>query len=179
LQEIAGQSQRAGKIIQTLQTLGHRSPQFGTVDLHALVRDTLALARAELDRHEVALELDLRAASSRIAGDAVQLQQVLVNLVDNAVEAMKAAAGRRRQLRVVTSAGDGRIEVRVEDNGAGVEDARLAAMFDPFISTKQDGMGMGLAVCRSIVETHGGAIRAQARQPHGCAVIFNLPEERR
>jgi PAS domain S-box-containing protein len=179
LQEIAGQSQRAGKIIQTLQTLGHRSPQFGTVDLHALVRDTLALARAELDRHEVALELDLRAASSRIAGDAVQLQQVLVNLVDNAVEAMEAAAGRRRQLRVVTSAGDGWIEVRVEDNGAGVEDARLAAMFEPFVSTKPDGMGMGLAVCRSIVETHGGAIRAQARQPHGCAVMFNLPEERR
>jgi PAS domain S-box-containing protein len=179
LQEITGQSQRAGKIIQTLQTLGHRSPQFGTVDLHALVRDTLALARAELDRHEVALELDLGAAPSRIAGDAVQLQQVLVNLVDNAVEAMAAVAGRRRLLRVVTSAGDGGIELRVEDNGAGVEEARLAAMFEPFVSTKPDGMGMGLAVCRSIVETHGGTIRAQAGRPQGCTVAFSLPGERR
>jgi PAS domain S-box-containing protein len=178
LQEIGGQSQRAGKIIQTLQTLGHRSPQFGTVDLHALVRETLVLARGDLDRQEVMLELDLRADGSRIAGDAVQLQQVLVNLINNAIEAMAQTEGRTRLLRVASASVADRIEVRVEDNGIGAEPAELDAMFEPFVSTKPDGMGMGLAVCRSIVETHGGAILAQAREPHGCTMIFNLPGER-
>jgi signal transduction histidine kinase len=175
LQDIVGQSQRAGKIIQTLQTLGHRSPQFGSVDLHALVRETLVLARGDLFRHDVAVELDLQAAVSHIGGDALQLQQVLVNLVNNAIEAMVATQGRRRLLRVASACAGVRIELRVEDNGIGVEESGIETMFEPFVSTKPDGMGMGLAVCRSIIEAHGGAIVAQAGQPHGCAVVFSLP----
>jgi PAS domain S-box-containing protein len=175
LQDIVGQSQRAGKIIQTLQTLGHRSPQFESVDLHALVRETLVLARDDLFRHDVAVELDLQAAVSHIGGDALQLQQVLVNLVDNAIEAMAQTQGRRRLLRVGSACAGSRIEVRVEDNGIGVEESGIEAMFEPFVSTKPDGMGMGLAVCRSIIEAHGGGVQAQARQPHGCAVVFSLP----
>jgi C4-dicarboxylate-specific signal transduction histidine kinase len=175
LQEIGGQSQRAGKIIQTLQGLGHRSPQFGAVDLHALLRRTLALARADLERHGVTLELALGASASRIDGDAVQLQQVLVNLVNNAVEAMAPVQGRPRVLRIVSSCGNGRIEVRFDDNGVGVQESGIETMFEPFVSTKPDGMGMGLAVCRSIIEAHGGAIRAEAGRPYGCGVSFALP----
>jgi len=175
LQEIGGQSQRAGKIIQTLQGLGHRSPQYGAVDLHALLRETLALARADLQRHEVTLELELGACASRIDGDAVQLQQVLVNLVNNAMEAMAPVVTRRRVLRIVSRCGNGRIAVRFEDNGVGVEESGVETMFEPFVSTKPDGMGMGLAVCRSIIEAHGGAIRAEAARPYGCSVGFELP----
>jgi signal transduction histidine kinase len=186
LQDIVAQSQRAGKIIQTLQALGHKRPRFGGVDLHALVRDTLRLARGTLDRHEIALELELRAPHGRIEGDAVQLQQVLVNLVDNAVESLARVHGqapeqgpeqeRRRLLRIRTGPGAGSgIEVRVEDNGGGVDAAGLDAMFEPFVSTKPDGIGIGLAVCRSIIEAHGGAIRAEAASPHGCSVVFSLP----
>jgi PAS domain S-box-containing protein len=178
LQEIVGQSQRAGKIIQALQALGQRSPQFGAVDLHALIRATLALARADLDRHEVGLELALRAPHSRIEGDAVQLQQVLVNLVENAIEAMAPVQGQARQLRIATAKAAGSagwIEVRVEDNGRGAGAPGLEAMFEPFATGKPDGMGMGLAVCRSIIEAHGGAIHAQARAPQGCSLVFSLP----
>jgi len=180
LQDIVAQSQRAGKIIQTLQALGHKSPRFGRVDLHALVRDTLRLARGTLDRCDIALELALRAPQGRIEGDAALLQQVLVNLVDNAVESLARVHGpeqaRRRLLRIGTAQdAAGGIEVRVEDNGDGVGAAGLDAMFEPFVSTKPDGMGMGLAVCRSIVEAHGGAIRAEAARPHGCVVVFRLP----
>jgi PAS domain S-box-containing protein len=175
LQDIGGQSQRAGKIIQTLQELGHRSPQFGAVDLHALLRETLGLARADLQRHEVALELELEAGASRIDGDAVQLRQVVVNLVNNAVEAMMPVLARRRVLRIVSRCGNGRIEVRFEDNGVGVAASGIDTMFEPFVSTKPDGIGMGLAVCRSIVEAHGGAIRAEAGRPYGCSVSVELP----
>lgn len=175
LQDIGAQSQRAGKIIQTLQELGHRSPQFGAVDLHALLRETLALARADLQRHDIALELALEASASRIDGDAVQLRQVLVNLVNNAMEAMAPVAARRRVLRIVSHCENGRIAVRFEDNGVGVDDAGLDVMFEPFVSTKPDGMGMGLAVCRSIIEAHGGAIRAEAGRLYGCSVGFELP----
>jgi C4-dicarboxylate-specific signal transduction histidine kinase len=175
LREIGAQTQRAGKIVQTLQGLGHRSPQIGAVDLHALLHDTLALARADLERHGVALELALDASDSRIDGDAVQLQQVLVNLVNNAVEAMLPVTGRRRVLRIASACGNGRIAVRVDDNGIGVEESGIETMFEPFVSTKPDGMGMGLAVCRSIVEAHGGAIRADAVRPSGCRISFELP----
>jgi len=178
LQEIGGQSQRAGKIIQTLQELGHRSPQFGAVDLHALLRETLALARADLQRHAVALELELEALAGRIDGDAVQLRQVLVNLVNNAMEAMTPVLARRRVLRIVSRGGNGRIAMRFEDNGVGVKASVVDTMFEPFVSTKPDGIGMGLAVCRSIIEAHGGTIRAEAGRPCGCSVIFELPEGR-
>jgi len=175
LQDIGAQSQRAGKIIQTLQELGHRSPQFGAVDLHALLRETLALARADLQRYEVALELELAAGAGRIDGDAVQLRQVLVNLLNNAVEAMAPVQARRRVLRIESRCENGRIAVRFEDNGVGVGAAGIDTMFEPFVSTKPDGMGMGLAVCRSIIEAHGGAIRVEAGQPDGCSVGFELP----
>jgi PAS domain S-box-containing protein len=177
LQEIVGQSQRAGKIIQTLQTLGHRSPQLGAIDLDALIRDILALAQGDFDRHDVVLELDLQASHGRLEGDAAQLQQVLVNLVTNAVDAMAVTEGRERRLCLATHCGDGRVEVRVEDNGIGADEPGLEAMFEPFVSNKPNGIGMGLAVCRSIIEAHGGSIQAQARQPHGCSVIFTLPEQ--
>lgn len=182
LQDIVAQSQRAGKIIQTLQALGHKRPRFGRVDLHALVRETLRLARGTLDRCGIVLELALRAPQGCIEGDAALLQQVLVNLVDNAVESLARVHGpgpeqaRRRLLRIGTAQdAAGGIEVRVEDNGGGADAAGLDAMFEPFVSTKPDGMGMGLAVCRSIVGAHGGAIRAEAASPHGCVVVFSLP----
>lgn len=178
LQAIVAQSQRAGKIIQTLQALGQDGLQAGSVDLHALIQSTLARARPELDRHGVALALDLAAPHSRVEGDAGQLQQVLCNLVENAIEALAPVQGRARLLRISTGAHadtGGGIEVRVEDNGCGAGEPGLDAMFEPFASSKPDGMGMGLAVCRSIVEAHGGTIRARAGAPHGCSLVFSLP----
>lgn len=175
LHEIVGQSQRAGRIIQTLQALGHRSPRFRPADLHAMIRDALALARGELDRHEITVMLDLAAEPDRVEVDAVQLQQVLSNLLSNAIEAMAATGGRDRILQVATACIRDGVEVQVSDNGVGGCEAGLEAMFEPFASTKPGAIGMGLAVCRSIVEAHGGSIRAQPRAPHGCHLVFILP----
>lgn len=175
LHDIVGQSQRAGKIIQTLQSLGHRSPQFRPVDLHAMIREALALARGELDRHEIRVMLDLAAEPGGVEVDAVQLQQVLANLLGNAIEAMAASSGRDRILHVATVRVRDGVEVQVSDNGVGGDEAGLEAMFEPFTSTKPGAIGMGLAVCRSIIEAHGGSIRAQPRAPHGCHLAFILP----
>lgn len=175
LHDIVGQSQRAGKIIQTLQSLGHRSLQFRPVDLHAMIRDALALARGELDSHEIRVMLDLAAEPGGVEVDAVQLQQVLANLLENAIEAMAASSGRERILHMATVRVPGGVEVQVSDNGVGGEEAGLEAMFEPFVSTKPGAIGMGLAVCRSIIEAHGGSIRAQPRAPHGCHLAFTLP----
>lgn len=176
LHEIVDQGARAGKIIQTLQALTQRSPRLGEVDLGALVRQAAGFARTDLDRHEITLELDMGARAWRLEGDAVQLRQVLANVIGNAVEALAATEGRERLLRIaLRDAGDGQVEVAVDDNGVGVEEALLATMFEPFVSTRPDAMGMGLAICRSIVESHGGGIAAQARRPHGCSLRFTLP----
>lgn len=175
LHDIVGQSQRAGRIIQTLQSLGHRSPQFRPLDLHAMIREALALARGELDRHEIRVVLDLAAGPGRVEVDAVQLQQVLANLLGNAIEAMAASSGRDRILHVATVRVPDGVEVQVSDNGVGGDESGLEAMFEPFVSTKPGAIGMGLAVCRSIIEAHGGSIRAQPRAPHGCHLAFILP----
>jgi C4-dicarboxylate-specific signal transduction histidine kinase len=178
LRDIAAQSERAGAIIAGLQALTRKAPaQLGPVDLHDTVRDILAISRVELERHHVALELALLASPSVVTGDAVQLQQLLLNLVINAVEAMATVVGRARLLAICSwSAGDGRIAVRIDDAGVGLAPgARGEALFEPFYTTKEHGMGMGLAICRSIVQAHHGAITATARQPHGCSVEFYLP----
>jgi C4-dicarboxylate-specific signal transduction histidine kinase len=176
LGDIVAQSQRAGKIIQTLQTLAHRSPQLAPVDLHALIQHILSIAQGELERHEVALELELQAPNAWIEGDAVQLQQVLQNLISNAIEAMMPVQGRGRQLRLSSgSAPAGGVEIRVEDNGIGVQESSIERMFEPFASGRAEGMGMGLAICRSIVEAHGGGIHAGNREPYGCVIVFTLP----
>jgi C4-dicarboxylate-specific signal transduction histidine kinase len=176
LHEVVRQSARAGKIIQTLQTLAHRSPQFVDVDLHTLIRQLLAVARSDLDRNDIMVDLNLTAVRSELEGDGIQLQQVFANLIANAVDAMTSLHGPERMLRITSrSVSEGHIEVAVEDNGIGVDEAFLENMFAPFVSTKPDGMGMGLAICRSIVEAHGGQINAHRHYPRGCRVVFTLP----
>ncbi|MFL6707345.1 MAG: ATP-binding protein [Massilia sp.] len=186
LRDIAEQSQRAGAIIAGLQALTRKAPpMLAPVDLHQTVRDILAISRAELERNNIALELALMAVSGVVLGDAVQLQQLLLNIVINAVEAMAEVQGRARMLAICSWSTDGgRIAVRIDDAGMGwpcLPDADPArdsadALFEPFYTTKPNGMGMGLAICRSIVTAHHGTVAAMPRQPHGCTVVFYLPE---
>lgn len=178
LREIVEQSQRAGTIIQRLQALAYRRPLAEAIDLHALVRQVLLTMRGELDRHQIAVELDLWDRPITLEGDATQLQQVFANLVCNAVDAMHEVEGRVRILHIASRCLEGKqVEVTVEDNGTGADAATFEHMFEPFVGTKPDGMGVGLAICRSIIESHGGRIRARGRQPHGCSVIFTIAEQ--
>ncbi|MFC5460992.1 sensor histidine kinase [Massilia niabensis] len=178
LRAIIGQSQRAGTVIQTLQALAYRRPRSEPIDLHTLVPQVLLIMRGELDRHHIAVELDLRDQPISLEGDPHQLRQVFANLVSNAVDAMREVQGRERMLRIASRTIDSnQVEVCVEDNGVGAAtSSTYEQMFEPFAGTKPDGVGMGLAICRSIIERHGGRIGARGRQPYGCSVTFTLAE---
>jgi signal transduction histidine kinase len=136
----------------------------------------LALARGELLRRDVMLRTDLAVDDRPVTGDRVQLQQVLLNLIMNGVEAMRGVTERTRELTVSsTFAEQTSVLVSVKDTGPGIDPAVAERMFQPFFTTKSDGLGMGLAICRSIVEAHGGRLWVSPRAPHGADVRFTLP----
>ena len=136
----------------------------------------LAIARGELLRHDVVLRTELASGERPVLGDRVQLQQVLLNLIMNGVEAMKGVTERARELSVSSMLAEpGGVLVTVQDTGAGLDPAVAERMFQPFFTTKSDGLGMGLAICRSIVEAHGGRLWVSPRAPHGADVRFTVP----
>jgi len=139
------------------------------------VRDVVTLVRAEVRKHEIALVLDLAAPAGRVVGDRVQLQQVLLNLVMNAIEAMTSVTDRPRELVIRSRADDGQVIVSVEDSGVGIAAGHLDHVFTAFFSTKPGGMGMGLSISRSIIEAHGGRLWATSNVTHGATVAFELP----
>jgi signal transduction histidine kinase len=146
------------------------------LDANAVITEALNLMHSELKKHNVALETDLSGGLRRVLGDRVQLQHVIVNLVTNAIDAMSAIRDRPRFLRVRThNEDDGSVSVVVEDSGIGLEPAKENRIFEPLYSTKPEGIGMGLAICRSIVEAHGGRLRASARPPNGSRFRFTIP----
>lgn len=174
---IASEGQRAGDMIHSLQALTRNTPRaFVVLDIHETIRHIVQIARSELNRRDVSLELELNANHSHVHGDAVQLQQVLLNLVLNAIDAMATVHERQRVLRLTTTVtAEAQLQVCVEDNGQGLASNAAGRMFEPFYTTKAHGMGMGLAICRSIVEAHKGSILAAPRLPFGALFMFRLP----
>ncbi len=177
LRDIISEGQRAGGIISSLQNLTrNRAPQFERLNLHALIRHTLMLSRSELEQREVTLALSLGPADVHVLGDTVQLQQVLLNLVVNAIDAMAAVPANARTLAISASCcNEERVEVQVRDSGEGICAEAMPRIFDAFYTTKENGMGMGLAICRSIIETHRGRLRVAAAVPQGSVFGFDLP----
>ena len=177
LQAIATEGQRAGEIVQSLRALTKNTKAELTVlDIHDVLNHIVAIARSEMARRKVALVLQLAAELSDILGDMVQLQQVMLNLVMNAIEAMSEVTDRPRVLTISTFTEDDQtIVIWVEDTGPGINDETKARLFDAFYTTKKEGMGMGLTICRSIVENHGGRLTAEARLPVGTVFSFSLP----
>src|SRR6202035_4822739 len=119
---------------------------------------------------------EMAAGDRPVLGDRVQLQQVLLNLITNGVEAMSGVTERARELMVCSSLAEpGSVLVSVEDTGMGLDPAVAERVFEPFFTTKPEGLGMGLAICRSIVEAHGGRLWVSPRAPHGADVRFTVP----
>lgn len=149
------------------------------LDINGLLRETAALVQRELSNHRIVLELRLAPALPPVAGDAVQLQQVVINLLMNAMQAIDGSGPDwlRRQQRIVLSTrlDDGQVEIEVCDTGPGLSELQAGRLFEAFYTTKADGMGMGLAICRSIVDAHGGRIRALAHDGPGATLVFTLP----
>ncbi len=162
----------AGVIARIRTFVDQRQPRVEPLDLDRLARDTLALLDWEIQRDGVDARAEpADAPPPPVLGDAVMIQQVLVNIARNALDAMRA--GQVRRLRLSTRARAKEVEVRIEDTGPGVDEAVATRMFQPFYSTKSDGMGVGLGVCRSIVELHGGRLW-HTPADDGAGSVFHL-----
>ena len=168
----------ASDVVQSIRAMLRKSPpRLAPLDINALIANVLDLMGAEIHQHEVILETQLCGDVGLLSGDCIQLQQVLVNLLRNGIEAMfEAGVSRPRILRVSTSLDwDGSVRVAVADSGAGLDAATVGRIFEPFFTTKTQGTGLGLSICRTIVDAHGGRLWATPRVPRGSVFWFTLP----
>lgn len=179
VRRIARDGNRASAVIARIRSLLRKGePVRAPVDVNDVVRDILALARLELLQHQVELQTELAHDLPRVAADRVQLQQVVLNLVMNAIDALGAVPDRARTLHVRTRRREpGVVCVAIEDNGVGIAPGQAEHLFEAFYTTKPNGLGMGLFIGRSIVEAHGGRLWATAGPGHGFTVQFTLPVE--
>jgi PAS domain S-box-containing protein len=167
---------RAGDIIASIRALAKKSPpKPAQLDLNELVEEVLSLTHNELDRHAIITETEF-ATAAPVLGDRVQMQQVILNLIMNGIEAISAGRHEPRSLKIRSQRGEpGFVLVTIADTGIGLGAADREQIFDVFYTTKQDGMGIGLSICRSIVEAHGGRLWASANVSVGSVFHMTLP----
>jgi predicted ATPase/signal transduction histidine kinase len=176
LELINRDARRAGNVIRSLRAMVTKSDlNRAWFDINEVVREVLALARTELHKHGVTIITDFSTETPAICGDRVQLMQVMLNLVMNGAEAMNAAEDPRDMTITSRSSPDGEVHISVADTGAGLDAAAAARVFDSFFTTKATGMGMGLSICRSIINSHGGRIWLEQNVPRGAIFNFTLP----
>ena len=174
--EIVNDGTRASTVISRIRTLLVKgAPERAELDINEVIQEVTGLIRSELARNRITLLTDLT-ADLRVRGDRVQLQQVLINLIMNAVEAMRISTGRRRELVIRSAKNPDGILVQVQDSGPGMEPEVADRIFEPFFTTKAEGIGMGLSISRSIVESHGGRLWVVA-QPDGALFEFTVPTQ--
>ena len=167
---------RAAEVIGRIQALVKKvPPRRDRLDINQVVLEVIPLILGEVHWNRVELQTQLAPDLPEVPGDRVQLQQVILNLILNAVEAMSGVADRPRELVVGSGASNSEVFVEVRDSGPGLDAANLDRLFDSFYTTKPNGMGMGLSIRRSIVEAHGGRLVATQNAPHGAVFRFTLP----
>jgi len=177
VQQMIGSARLASDVIARIRALSRKGAlETAQLNINEIIDDVIALIRREIDVHSVSLRLDLGSSLPPVDGDRVQLQQVVMNLLMNGIQAMNPVTGRRRELRIRSREhGSDQILVAVEDSGTGVELENVDRVFNAFFTTKPDGMGMGLSICRSIIEQHGGRIWASRNSGAGSTFEFTLP----
>jgi PAS domain S-box-containing protein len=177
LAAVAKDAHRAADVVQRIRQLATKTgPRKVPLDVNDVVRDVLSLLRSELRQHDVMLAVNLVSELPPVVGDRVQLQQVILNLVINGVEAMAGVKGRPRQLSIWCEPHPpGAILIGVRDGGVGLDPQAADRIFDAFYTTKPQGLGMGLSISRSIIEAHGGRLWARANDAHGATFEFTLP----
>ena len=167
---------RASAVLSSIRAvLESRVPAMSELNLNEVIRDILDLMRNELSRYDVILQINLCKQLGCIRGNRIQLQQVLVNLIKNAIESMIDAVVRPLLVRVSTAIQGELAVVAVEDSGSGFDAAAAEHMFEPFFTTKREGSGVGLSICRSIVEAHGGILCATRKESPGSVFQFTVP----
>jgi signal transduction histidine kinase len=175
---IIKEGKRASDIIARIRALMKKSPpQLTQLEIDELIRDVLALTAHEFQRNRIVLRTDLKEGLPAVVGDRVQLQQVVLNLVMNAVESTSAAAESPKEVLVTSRNEASEVIVAIEDSGVGIASENLDRLFNPFFTTKPHGMGMGLAISRSTIESHGGRLWAASNPGRGATFQFALPAQ--
>jgi len=177
LEKLAEQAERAGNVIRRIRWFVQKNaPQATPIDLNKTILEATELFNADTLRHQVMLDLDLNETLPPVLADGIQIQQVLINLCRNAMEAMEGCAPDRRRLAIQTAGHpDSRVEITVADTGPGLPPEVRGDLLEPFVTTKPDGMGIGLSICRSIVAAHGGTLTAESADGVGTTFRFTLP----
>jgi signal transduction histidine kinase len=177
VESMIGDAMRADEVVSGLRALSRKAdPVRALLDLDEVVREVVPLLRRELLDSGIILRLELARALPRVLGDRVQLKQVIMNLMINAMQAMAGVDYRARELLIRSrSDGAGQVLLEIQDSGVGIDDESMRRMFNAFFTTKPDGMGMGLSICRSIIESHGGRIWASRNAGAGATFHFTLP----
>src|SRR6266404_1117255 len=179
LERIVGDGQRARQVMETVRAMFRKdTEEKALLDMNNVVRQVFGLLDSELQRNDMVVKYELGQELPRVLGDQVQLQQVILNLVINAIDAMSLVIDRPRTLRVSSERCDpAGLILTLEDSGTGIDPKNVKRIFEPFFTTKSHGMGMGLSICRSIVEAHGGQVTASLASPHGTAFHVILPAD--
>ena len=175
LRNIVRAGQSAADVLESVRAM-FKSKKLANVpiDLNQLIEEALTLVQGAVKKHDIAVRIELDRAIMPVAGNRIQLQQVLFNLVINAIEAMESVAD--RTLLIKSEREDsGEVRISVEDSGTGIEPQHIDKIFGSFFTTKVEGMGMGLSICRSIVESHGGRLWASPGRSRGAVFQFTLP----
>jgi PAS domain S-box-containing protein len=177
LKRIVDDGHRASEVIASIRSMfGKDRGEKSSISVNELVGEVTAVAHGEFESHQVTLQCELRKDLPPVMAEHIQLQQVLLNLIMNAVDAMSSVTDRERVLTVRTDIGEyDHVLITVEDSGTGIEPNHMDRIFDAFFTTKASGMGMGLSICRSIIESHDGRLWASGRSPHGSIFYIKLP----
>jgi two-component system sensor kinase FixL len=180
LTDICEVTERAGDVIGGLRAMLRRDSTAAgvtNVDVNNVIRVVERIARGDANLHKVTVHLDLSADVRPVKGDSIQLQQVILNLMLNAFSAMSDTGldGVRRVIVRTNSIDAAKVRIDVQDSGSGIAVEKLQSIFDPFITSKPEGLGLGLSICRSIVERHGGAISAANNPDRGATFSITLP----
>ena len=168
---------RASDVIRRVRALATKSDiETVRLNLNQVVNEAIKLVERELIKNNVSLQTELAPSLPEILGDRVQLQQVIINLLMNAIEAMEPLTDQPRKLSIRSASGDtGQLIVSVTDSGVGISAENANRLFNAFFTTKSSGLGMGLSICRSIVEAHGGRMSASSNEGPGATFQFALP----
>jgi C4-dicarboxylate-specific signal transduction histidine kinase len=176
LERMVADTHRAAKVVDAVRAMYKKDVQSKSMfDLSELVAETLDLLRTEIVKHDVTVRKVETEMLPRVCADRVQLQQVLINLIKNAIDAMSSVNNRSRILHIQTELTRAEVIISVGDSGAGLAPSDVDNIFAPFFTTKPQGMGVGLSICRSIVEMHGGRLWVAPGTPRGAVFQFTVP----
>jgi len=179
ISDIVEDDQRAAQIIQKLKTMVRRTPtEFSAIHINDVIRDVVSLIKSSAVMRNVEIQENLAEDLSLVRGDRIQLQQVLLNLLLNSLDALQTAESHDRKIIIRSCQSNGNIEVAVQDFGKGIGDESLAHLFEPFFTSKKDGLGVGLSIAQTIIQLHGGSLHAENNSRRGATFRFLLPYER-